>query len=145
MAKTFAVALTIPDNEASTALSTLRRIGVPVGSIRRAEIWSFEVEETAAGGLGAAIAGIETIFNPNKHVLSERLQSRPASGEVWIVPAANVPGSALGGRSIPGVSQIERSVAWQLFDESGSGVEPAVLDVAVETFLCNPAFQKAIR
>ena len=143
--KTFAVALTIADNEAFTALATLRRLGLSIGSIARTDMWSFTVEDVAAGSLGAVVASIETIYNPNKHALTERPHSRPAGGEVWICAADEAPKTAVGGRSIAGVSGIRRSVAWQLFDDSGSNVEPAVLDLAVETFLCNPAFQKAIR
>jgi hypothetical protein len=51
---------------------------------------------------------------------------------------------SIGRGSIPGVHAVRRRVAWQLLDESGSIVAPNVLERAVETFLCNPAFQKAI-
>ncbi len=145
MRKTYAVALTIPDNEAFTALETLRRIGVAVGELRRADIWTLEVAADAAAGLRETIAGIETVFNPNKHELTERIDSRPAAGEVWIAPLDDAPVPRVGGRQIPGVHSVQRRVAWQLLDAAGGIVEPPVLDVAVETFLCNPAFQKAIR
>jgi hypothetical protein len=149
--RTFAVALTIPDNEAFTALETLRRLGLRIGGVRRADIWTFDVDAAAADGLGETIAAVETIFNPNKHEIAERLGSRPLRGEVWIVareedvgdkgPATGV---RVGGRVIPGVRSVRRRVGWQLLDEVGNLVDPAVLDAAVETFLCNPAFQKAI-
>ena len=143
--KTFAVALTIPDNEAFTARETLRRLGVPVAHVRRATIWTFHVDAGAADELGARIAELETICNPNKHELTERPSGRPAAGEVWIATCDEAPLTRIGGRAIAGVRQIDRKVAWQLIDESGSLGDAALLDRAVETFLCNPAFQKAIR
>jgi phosphoribosylformylglycinamidine (FGAM) synthase PurS component len=143
--KTFAVGLTIPDNEAFTALETLRRIGVGVGAVRRADVWTFDVDAAAAATLGQTIATIETVFNPNKHELVERPGSRPIAGEVWIAPHDETALPSVGGRVIPGVRGVRRRVAWQLLDEAGRIVEPAVLEHAVETFLCNPAFQKAIR
>jgi len=143
--KTFAVALTIPDNEAFTALETLRRMGVGVGGVRRADIWTFDVDAAAAGTLAEILAAIETVFNPNKHELVERLGSRPIAGEVWIAPQDETVRASVGGRVIPGVHGVQRRIAWQLLDEAGRIVDPAVLDRAVETFLCNPAFQKAIR
>jgi hypothetical protein len=142
--KTFAVGLTIPDNEAYTALQTLRRLGLRLGGVRRADIWTFDVEAAAADTLGETIAGIETIFNPNKHAIVERLGARPLAGEVWIAPQEEVAVPSVGGRFIPGVRGVRRRVAWQLLDETGSIADPAVLDFAVETFLCNPAFQRAI-
>jgi hypothetical protein len=143
--RTFAISLTIPDNEAFTALATLHRIGVAAGALRRADIWTFAVEPGAAGSLGETIATIETIFNPNKHELVERLGSRPLTGEVWIAPADEAATPDVGGRTVPGVAGVRRRVAWQLLDHAGSVVESAVLDRAIETFLCNPAFQRAIR
>lgn len=144
-AQTFAVVLTIPDNEAFTARETLRRIGIPVDAVRRADIWTFELVPGEAPDLARAIAGIETIFNPNKHELSERPGSRPASGEVWIAPRDDAPRPNVGGRVITGVAGIRRRTAWQLLDARGAVVTPELLDRAIETFLCNPAFQKAIR
>jgi phosphoribosylformylglycinamidine (FGAM) synthase PurS component len=143
--KAFAVALTIPDNEAFTALETLRRLGFVLGGVRRADIWSFEVDAPAAAALADTIATIETLFNPNKHEIAERPGARPQAGEVWIAPLDEAAAASVGRRSIPGVHAVRRRVAWQLFDETGSIVEPLVLERAVETFLCNPAFQKAIR
>jgi hypothetical protein len=143
--RTFAVGLTIPDNEAFTALETLRRLGLRLGGVQRADIWTFDVEAGAENTLGETIAGIETIFNSSKHQLVERPESRPLAGEVWIAPQDQAGVAGVGGRAIAGVRAVRRRVAWRLFDEAGGLVEPAVLDSAVETFLCNPAFQKAIR
>jgi hypothetical protein len=143
--RTFAVALTIPDNEAFTALSTLRRLGLHVGGVRRAEIWAFEVDSSFSDALAATLATLETVFNPNKHALTERVGSRPAPGEVWIASQDDACAASVGGRAIPGVQGVRRRVAWQLLDETGNISDPSVLEHAVVTFLCNPAFQKAIR
>ncbi|MDQ6943189.1 MAG: hypothetical protein M3169_11845 [Candidatus Eremiobacteraeota bacterium] len=142
--RTFAVSLTIPDNEAFTALETLGRLGVPVARVVRADIWLFDADDSA-GDLAWAIASNETIHNPNKHRLAERESDRPASGEVWIASRDEAPTRLVAGRSIPGVRAIRRRTAWRLLDDSGRDVAPAALDRAVETFLCNPAFQVAIK
>ena len=141
--RTFAVTLTIPDNEAFTALETLARLGLPVARVVRADIWLFDADD-AAGDLATKIAAIETIHNPNKHRLTERESDRPAPGEVWIASCDEAPTSSVAGRSIAGVRAIRRRTAWRLLDDSGRDVAPAALDRAVETFLCNPAFQVAI-
>ena len=143
--RAFAVALTIPDNEAFTALETLRRLGFALGGVRRADIWAFEVDAAASAALAQTVATIETVFNPNKHELAERPGARPQAGEVWIAPADDTAVGSVGRGSIPGVRAVRRRVAWQLLDDTGNSVEPHVLERAVETFLCNPAFQKAIR
>jgi hypothetical protein len=145
MERTFAVRLTIPDNEAFTALETLQRIGIPVGAIRRADMWTFDVDATVGDALAGTIAGIETVFNPNKHEMVERPASRPLDGEVWIAGHEEVAVTALGPEPLPGVIAVRRRVGWQLLDVTGRIVEPAVLERAIETFLCNSAFQKAIR
>ena len=142
--RTFAVTLTIPDNEAFTALETLDRLGVPVARVVRADIWLFDTD-AAAGDLASTIASNETIHNPNKHRLAERDSDRPAPGEVWIAPRDEAPVSSVAGRPIAGVRAIRRRIAWRLLDDSGRDVAPAALDRAVETFLCNPAFQVAIK
>jgi hypothetical protein len=143
--RTFAVTLTIPDNEAFTALETLGRLGIPVARVVRADIWLFDAAaDGTAGDLAGTIASIETIHNPNKHRLTERESDRPPSGEVWIASRDEAPAGLVAGRSIPGVRAIRRRTAWRLLDDSGCDVAPAALDRAVETFLCNPAFQVAI-
>ena len=142
--RTFAITLTIPDNEAFTAYETLGRLGVPVARVVRADIWQFDAD-APAGDLASTVASIETIHNPNKHRLAERESDRPAPGEVWIAARDEKPATAVAGRSIPGVKSIRRRTAWRLLDDAGRDVPPADLDRAVETFLCNPAFQIAIR
>jgi hypothetical protein len=141
--RTFAVSLTIPDNEAFTAYETLDGLGIPVARVVRSDIWQFETDERA-GDLAAAVASIETIHNPNKHRLAERESDRPPSGEVWIAPRDETPATVVAGRTIPGVLAVRRRTAWRLLDEGGRDLAPADLDRAVETFLCNPAFQVAI-
>jgi hypothetical protein len=143
--KTFAVTLTIPDNEAFTALETLVRLGVTAAGVRRSDIWTFTVDAAEAPALAARVATIETIFNPNKHRIEERATARPLPGEVWIAPYDETEATSLGGRALPGVRGIVRRTAWRILDPAGNDVDPALLDVAIETFLCNPAFQKAIR
>ena len=142
--RTFAVSLTIPDNEAFTALETLARLGLPVARVVRADIWLFDADESS-GDLASAIASNETIHNPNKHRLAERDSDQPAPGEVWIASRDEAPARLVAGRSIPGVTAIRRRTAWRLLDDSGRDVAPAALDRAVETFLCNPAFQVVIK
>ncbi len=142
--RTFAVSLTIPDNEAFTALETLDRLGIPVARVVRADIWLFDADD-AVGDLASTIASIETIHNPNKHRLAERESDRPGPGEVWIASRDEAPVSMVAGRSIHGVQAIRRRTVWRLLDDSGRDVAPAALDRAVETFLCNPAFQVAIK
>ena len=141
--RTFAVSLTIPDNEAFTAYETLGRLGIAVARVVRADIWQFDVSDSAAD-LAGTVASIEAIHNPNKHRLAERASDRPAPGEVWIAPRDEAPATTVAGRAIPGVRAIRRRTAWRLLDEAGRDVAPAELDRAVETFLCNPAFQVAI-
>jgi hypothetical protein len=142
MTRTFAVSLTIPDNEAFTAFETLGRLGIGAARVQRADIWIFD------GDLGADLAttirSIETIHNPNKHRLAERASDRPEPGEVWIATRDEAPATLVAGRALPGVRAIRRRTAWRLFGGDGNSVPPAVLDRAVETFLCNPAFQVAI-
>ena len=145
MTKTFAVTLTIPDNEAFTAFETLGRLGMTVGRVARADIWQFDVDDDAAAGLASAVASIETIHNPNKHRLVERPANGPQSGEVWIAPRDEAETTAVAGRALHGVRGVRRRTSWRLQDESGRDVPRDELDRAVETFLCNPAFQVAIR
>ncbi|HEX3465860.1 MAG TPA: hypothetical protein VHS78_17565 [Candidatus Elarobacter sp.] len=141
--RTFAVTLTIPDNEAFTAYETLGRLGIRVARVVRADIWQFDAGD-AAGDLATTIASIEAIHNPNKHRLAERPSDRPPPGEVWIAPRDEASATSVAGRAIPGVRAIRRRTAWRLLDEFGRDVPSPELDRAVETFLCNPAFQVAI-
>jgi phosphoribosylformylglycinamidine (FGAM) synthase PurS component len=144
--RTFAISLTIPDNEAFTAYETLDGLGIPVTRVVRSDIWQFDLDgDSDDGDFALRIASIETIHNPNKHHLAVRESDRPAPGEVWIAPRDEAPTNLVAGRTVPGVRAVRRRTAWRLLDEAGHDVASTELDRAVETFLCNPAFQVAIK
>jgi phosphoribosylformylglycinamidine (FGAM) synthase PurS component len=140
------VVLTIPDNEAETALTTLRRLGVHVDELRRSDLYRIEVEPEREGTLLETLREIETIYNPNKHALRLRSDVAPQPGEAWI-DEPKTADSARGpvhvaGRVLPGVWALERLVAWQLSDSFGKPASAEVVARATETLLCNPAFQR---
>lgn len=144
----YEIRLTIPDNEAYTALTTLRRLDVPCDGIVRADVHVFGADDDAdSEELGRLLTTIATIYNPNKHRLRALEEPRPAPGEVWItlsevpLPHEQV---ALGGVELPGVRTAWRATSWRLTSE-GKDVPAQVLERAVETLLCNPAFQRAIK
>jgi hypothetical protein len=143
--RAYVVTLTIPDNEAFTALSTLARIGIPAAAAVRSDVWIATVDADNVAELDAAIGTIETVYNPNKHRLEVRADAVPRAGEVWITSHDETPAVTIAGRTVAGVRGIVRRTAWRLLDERGADVPEAVLDRATEAFLCNPAFQKAIR
>jgi len=147
--RAFAVRLVIPDNEAYTALVTMQRLGIPCERVARATVHVFGLDEEATGDeLEGLVPTIATIFNPNKHRLHVLAAPRPAHGEVWITPR-EIPKPRdeviLGGVRLPGVRTAWQATAWRLQDAAGADVAAEVLDRAVETLLCNPAFQRAIR
>ncbi len=141
------------DNEARTALATLQRLGVDASTLERADLYRFEVESDRADALVATLRTLETVFNPNKHVLRVREASEPLPGEVWIdEPAAAArPANAgdgavrFGGRVLAGVRRVERFTAWRIGEVGGFPARPEVVDAATQTLLCNPAFQRATR
>lgn len=109
-----AVRLKIPDNEAATALATLRRLGVALAGLERAEIvW--------------LAPGQEAEFNPNKHAVTELESAHPREGETWIEETGR-----------PG-----RAIAWRLFGNDGRPVAHDVVEFAANLLLCNPAIEKA--
>jgi len=143
------VTLTIPDNEAETALETLQRLGVPLAGLQRADLYRFELEPEAEEGLLKTLRGLETIFNPNKHALRVRESSAPQRGEVWVdeVHPAGPPAAGdvrIAGRTLAGVVAVERFTAWLALGADGGPASPETLSRATETLLCNPAFQRAI-
>ena len=85
-------------------------------------------------------------MNPGlrQHRLTERASDRPAPGEVWIAPRDERPSTQVAGRTILGVRAIRRRTAWRLADDQGTDVPAAELTRAIESFLCNPAFQVAM-
>jgi phosphoribosylformylglycinamidine (FGAM) synthase PurS component len=141
------VVLTIPDNEAETALTTLRRLGVHVDELRRSDLYRIEVEPEREGTLLETLREIETIYNPNKHALRLRSDVAPQPGEAWIDEPKTVDSARgpvhIAGRVLPGVWGLERLVAWQLSDSLGKPASAEVVARAAETLLCNPAFQRA--
>ena len=144
----FEIRLAIPDNEAYTALATLRRLGIACEGIARSDIHVFGFDDlTDTSGLEAQLTTIAAIFNPNKHRLRARQQPRPVAGEVWILPA-DVPAVhervSIGGVELHGVRTAWKATSWRLLDGAGKDVPQSILDQAVETLLCNPAFQRAI-
>jgi phosphoribosylformylglycinamidine (FGAM) synthase PurS component len=138
------VALKIPDNEAETALATLRRLGLDLGDLRRADVYRLELEDRCADETLDALRSVETIFNPNKHRLSLRSQTEPAAGEAWIDEPGFEPSITGGGNALRGIKRIERFTAWQLFDAQGNPERPETVTRANELLLCNPAFQRAL-
>lgn len=148
MIRCIEIALTIPDNEAETAASTLRRLGLPGIGVSRADLYRFDVGPEGEGpALLDAVRRIEPLFNPNKHVLRERAAA-PEAGEVWVHEIAHEGAPREGqvriaGRTLPGVRGIERFTVWRLDDESGAPASGEAVAKAAETLLCNPAFQVA--
>jgi len=140
--RAYVITLTIPDNEAFTALGALARMGLPVDAVIRSDVWIAQVD---AGHAAALDGTIETIYNPNKHRLEIRTDATPRPGEVWITAHDEAPTITVAGRTVEGVRGIVRRTAWRLLDEQGADVPASILDLATESFLCNPAFQRAIR
>lgn len=145
----FEIRLAIADNEAYTALATLQRLGIACEGIARSDIHVFGFDDDAyTSDLEAQIKTIATIFNPNKHRLRAREEPRPSAGEVWI-SSAEVPAEhehvAIGGVILRGARTAWRATSWRLLDDAGKDVPEPILDQAVETLLCNPAFQRAIK
>jgi hypothetical protein len=143
--RAYVVTLTIPDNEAFTALTTLARIGIGAAAVVRSDVWIATVEPAHVATLDAAIGTIETVYNPNKHRLDVRADAVPRAGEVWITAHDETPAITIAGRTVAGVHGIVRRTAWRLLDEHGADVPSAVLERATTDFLCNPAFQKALK
>ncbi len=114
MPRLVAIRLKIPDNEAYTALTALRRLGVAVDRLERATIVWLK-------------PGQEPEFNPNKHAVTELAGPDPREGETWIEETG-----------FPG-----RAVAWRLYDADGRPAARSVVEFAAERLLCNPAIEKA--
>ena len=148
MIRTIEVALSIPDNEARTALRVLQRLGVPLHALERADVYRCDVADAAAEALVATLRAAETVFNPNKHVMRVREAGEPAPGEVWIdelAPPREAPRGEvrIAGRTVAGLASLERFTAWRLLAAPGVAAEPEVVARATETLLCNRAFQRA--
>ncbi len=148
MIRCVAIALTIPDNEARTALATLQRLGVAASALERADLYRIDVADDRADELPALLKKFEVIFNANKHVMRVREGEAPLAGEVWIDEIGRTGVSRDGivrisGRTLEGVRSLERFIAWRLYATPGIPAEPDVVAAATDLLLCNPAFQKA--
>ncbi len=145
------VELTIPDNEARTALATLQRLGVGIVRLERAALYRCETENVESEEVVETLRSFEAIFNPNKHRMRARAGDRPGPGEVWIddIGPERMPLEdgcvRIAGRALPGIRRLERFVAWRAWSDAGLLADAATVGAATETLLCNFAFQKAIR
>ncbi|MHB1551221.1 MAG: hypothetical protein ACYDG0_01265 [Vulcanimicrobiaceae bacterium] len=134
--RSVAIALKIPDNAAYTALLALRRLGVRVARVERAQILQFD----DGGDAGAAVRRIarnEALFNPNVHELEVLEKNVPRPGEAWIEMLRGEPEAA-------GGSGVRRSMGWRLYTEGDTPADAATVRAAVEALLCNPAIERAI-
>lgn len=139
MKRTVAIKLKIPDNEAYTALTALRRLGVEIGRLERAEIWQFE-DSGSGTDFAQRVERNETLFNPNKHELQVLDSDAPREGEAWIeqLDAKDV------SVRIAGVTSGRRFVGWRLFEHGHSPASASAVRSAAEQLLCNPAIEKAL-
>jgi hypothetical protein len=126
MRRAVAISLKIPDNAAYTALVTLRRLGIVLARLERADIVRFENAPDAAA-LATAVERDESLYNPNKHRVTVLDTDAPRPGEVWIVQ-----------------DDANRPVGWRLYTSPDLPAETAVLAQAAERLLCNPAIERAI-
>ena len=136
--RTVSVTLKIPDNAALTALAALRRLGVDIARLERADVWQFEDEGFTP--VEQRFEQNERLFNPNKHELQVLDTNAPREGETWIetLDATEVP------LRMTGASHARRFTSWRLFRK---GKDPAGRDrvrEAAEKLLCNPAIERAI-
>ena len=144
--RTVAIKLKIPDNEAYTAMTALRRLGVNCSKVERADVWTFE----DAGGdrdFTERVERNESLFNPNKHELVVLPEGKPRAGEAWIEALRDSPNEddlERIGRGIVGVSAGRHYVGWRLFADSHTPADAQTLGAAVEKLLCNPAIERAI-
>jgi len=125
-----AIGLKIPDNEALTALTALRRFGVPITRLERASVLVF----TGVENVKERVTGDETLFNSNKHVLEVLERSAPRAGETWIEelePSQRPP-------------DYRRYTAWRLFSGDRTPADAGTVRAAVPRLLCNPAIERAI-
>ena len=136
---TIAIKLKIPDNTAFSALTALRRLGVDVDRVERADIWQF-AGPGSSDDVATSVKRNESLFNPNKHVLEVLESPSPRAGETWIsnipIPGDVPPGSSKGAA--------KHYVAWRLFADHDRPADKATVASAIEKLLCNPAIERAI-
>src|SRR5215469_15324015 len=142
MTRTIAITLKIPDNAAYTALTALQRLGFDVARVERSEVWVVEDSGEASDFL-ERISHNETIFNLNKHRITDLGIDQPRPGEVWVSENGSHDETRehLGGKTIPGIKSARRYVGWRMVTPAGAPVEPDVIRSAAERLLCNPAVE----
>lgn len=133
MLHTVAISLKIPDNTAYSALQTLRRLGVDIEALERADIWQFDDPESGER-VAERVRRTQTLFNPNKHSIEVRATHTPQTGEAWIEELTPAARAGAG----------KHYVAWRLFEANGRAAETETVKRAVEKLLCNPAIERAI-
>jgi len=136
---TIAIKLKIPDNTAFSALTALRRLGVDVARVERADIWQF-AGPGSSEDVAVSVKRNESLFNPNKHVLEILDSPTPRVGETWVVSMPS------GGHASPRPSNVAaiHYVAWRLFTGEDRPADKATVAAAIEKLLCNPAIERAI-
>ncbi len=130
MLHTIAIKLKIPDNTAYSALTALRRLGVDVARVERADIWQFE-DSASSEEVAARVQRNESLFNPNKHTLEVLPSPKPRPGETWICHGEPVEGP-------------KHYIAWRLFGDANQPASQATVEEAIEKLLCNSAIERAI-
>ncbi len=127
---------TIPDNEARTAFSTLRRLGVALLGLERAVLLLLDEAHAPADALRAVRAD-ESIFNVNTQQVATEIVSEPKPGQVWV--ATDIPDEV----AIAGLGVARRLTQWTLTGMSGPADSQTVQE-AVAALLCNPAVQHVV-
>jgi phosphoribosylformylglycinamidine (FGAM) synthase PurS component len=144
---TIAIKLKIPDNTAYSALTALRRLGVDVAHVERADIWQFE-DAASSDEVAARVQRNESLFNPNKHTLEVLASPKPRPGETWIATICHreVPNDREAAPSGPERMRGVKGhfVSYRLFGENHNPASQATVEEAIEKLLCNPAIERAI-
>jgi hypothetical protein len=134
-----AIRLKIPDNEAYTALTALRRLGVEAARVERAVIWQLDDEGSESDFTGR-VERNETLFNPNKHELHVLEDVHPREGEVWIEELDATDERV----RVDGITRARRYIGWRIFTDTHTPADAATLRAAIDRLLCNPAIERAI-
>ena len=86
MIRCIEIALTIPDNEAETAASTLRRLGLPGIGVSRADLYRFDVgPESVQFGPSdrPVVSGFQIMVTANRCALSSLCRAWPWDRELF--------------------------------------------------------------
>ena len=136
MTRSFTITLKIPDNAAYTALTALQRLGFDIAHVERSEVWIVD-DGGDPDTFIERIAKNETIFNLNKHRITDLGVDQPRPGEVWIMENGKHD-------AIRGFKKANRYVGWRLMASGGAPVDTSVVRDAAERLLCNPAVETSI-